>query len=180
MTLKACLRQLCCAAVLVSVTPAFVHACSCVMGVSISRDGKIKVLSVSKQTTLQFKQSDVVFIGSVENVEATKFRREDGTVTDLDEYSVRLSVKTLFKGKLQDTVVSENGTGAGDCSWGKMQVGREYLIYGYQQNRDVISIALCSGTHMIRDASESASDPALANDQKLELQTLLKLSRKKP
>ena len=66
-----------------------------------------------------YANSSVVFVGTPVDV-----------VLQDENYRVRLKVKESFKGLTASEVVSDNGVGGGaDCSYGKMEIGRDYLIY---------------------------------------------------
>ncbi|MGE5735501.1 MAG: hypothetical protein ACM34E_10465 [Acidobacteriota bacterium] len=43
-------------------------------------------------------------------------------------------------------VVSDNGSGGGDCSYGKMDKGRDYLIYAESISGAAVEIHACSRT----------------------------------
>lgn len=65
---------------------------------------------------------------------------------------MRFAVKESFKGMTNLNAVSDNGSGGGDCSCGKMDVGRDYLIYaGSVSEGSVIRIATCSRTHFLEE-----------------------------
>jgi hypothetical protein len=177
MSLKASLRLFCLAALIVPVTPALIHACSCSSGFPVSADPTVTRKALSKQTELQFRVAAAVFLGRVEAIIPSKYRLADGSETDLPQYSVRFSVKTSFKGALQHVVVTENGTGAGDCSWGKMKVGEEYVVYGYRAPSGAVKITLCSGTHRVWRTSDRGEAGSLAMYQQDELKILNKLSQ---
>ncbi|HTS10304.1 MAG TPA: hypothetical protein VMP68_32370 [Candidatus Eisenbacteria bacterium] len=66
-------------------------------------------------------------------------------------YRVQLRVKEPFKGLTTPEVVSNNGPGGGvDCSYGKMEQGRDYLIYAsFNDARTEIVPTPCSRTQPI-------------------------------
>jgi hypothetical protein len=62
-------------------------------------------------------------------------------------YHVQFTVKESFKGLTTSYAVSDNGSGGGDCSYGKMDVGRDYLIYAGSVSKDsAVDIHACSRT----------------------------------
>jgi hypothetical protein len=89
-----------------------------------------------------------VFVGTPVTVIVQHLQRKLGEhAFPYTNYHVNFAVKESFKGITTPYVVSENGSGSGDCSYGKMDEGREYIIYAGSMSRDsVVTITACSRT----------------------------------
>src|SRR6266852_908051 len=134
------------------------QACSCV-DTSESEAESIKS---------SFKWAGAVFIGTP--VEVTVQKRElqlgDRTIP-YDNYHVRLAVKESFKGITTDYAVSDTGSGGGDCSYGKMETGHDYLIYATISRNSYVEFRGCNPTHMLppddwkRERKRAAKELAL-------------------
>jgi hypothetical protein len=81
-------------------------------------------------------------------------------------YHVRLAVKEVFKGIATRYAVSDTG-GPSDCSYGKMEIGRDYLIYATMSGDSNVEFGGCNRTHLLppedwkRDRKRAARELAL-------------------
>jgi hypothetical protein len=77
-----------------------------------------------------FKYAAAVFVGTPVEivVQHLELKLGDRTIPTVN-YHERFAVKESFKGMTTSYVFSDNGSGSGDCSYGKMDEGRDYLIY---------------------------------------------------
>ncbi len=101
-------------------TPTPVQACSCLNTCKPE----------SKCIQGSFNAAAAVFVGTPIEVVAqpVEFKIGNRTFQDVN-YHIRFTVKESFKGVTTVYATSDNGSGVGDCSWGPMNEGREYLIY---------------------------------------------------
>jgi hypothetical protein len=134
------------------------RACSCV-DTSKSEAESIKS---------SFKWAGAVFIGTPVEVTVQKRVLQLGDRTiPYDNYHVRFAVKESFKGITTDYAVSDTGSGGGDCSYGKMEVGRDYLIYAMISGDSYVEFRGCNPTHMLpsddwkRERKRAAKELAL-------------------
>jgi hypothetical protein len=95
-----------------------------------------------------FKYAAAIFVGTPIEVVALPVEFKIGTQTIHSvNCHIRFAVKESFKGMTSPYAMSDNGSGGGDCSYGKMEMGREYLIYAQSISGDsAISIHGCSRT----------------------------------
>src|SRR6185437_15406681 len=114
-----------------------VQACSCVTACKSESD-------CIKES---FKYAAAVFVGTpVEvDVQPREFKLGNRTVRSVN-YHIRFAVKESFKGMAASYAVSDNGSGGGDCSYGKMDKGRDYLIYAESISGVAVEIHACSRT----------------------------------
>ena len=119
-----------------------VEACSC--GVTCKNQ--------SECVKQAFANASVVFIGTAVEVTFQNGDDKPGPYSlSAANYRVRLKVNEPFKGLTASEVVSNNGPGGGtDCSYGKMEQGRDYLIYAsFNDARTEIVPIPCSRTRPI-------------------------------
>jgi hypothetical protein len=115
-------------------TPA--QACSCVNACKSESD-------CIKES---FKYAAAVFVGTpIEiDVQPVEFKFGNRTIQSVN-YHIRFAVKESFKGMAASYAVSDNGSGGGDCSYGKMDKGRDYLIYAESiSGGSAVGIHACS------------------------------------
>ncbi len=133
------------------------RACSCV------DTSKSEAESIKNS----FKWAGAVFIGTP--IEVTVQKRElqlGGRTVPYDNYHVRMAVKESFKGISTDYAVSDTGS-AFDCSYGKMEVGREYLIYATISGDSKVEFGGCNRTRVLppqewkRERKQAAKELAL-------------------
>ena len=94
-------------------------ACSCV------DSSKSEAESIKSS----FKWATAVFVATPVEVTIQQHELKFGNRTiPYQNYHVRLAVKEVFKGIATRYSVSDTG-GPSDCSYGKMEIGRDYLIY---------------------------------------------------
>lgn len=163
-----------------SPTPA--QACSCVNACKSEPD-------CIKES---FKYSAAVFVGTpIEvDVQPREFKFGNRTVQSVN-YHIRFAVKESFKGTAASYAVSDNGSGGGDCSYGKMDKGRDYLIYaGSISGGSAFFIHACSRTEPLdaglgtrpsadSDWSEDTKKSMLAGQKALRKElVLLRMLRK--
>jgi hypothetical protein len=164
-------------------TPA--QACSCVNACKSEPD-------CIKES---FKYSAAVFVGTpIEvDVQPREFKFGNRTVQSVN-YHIRFAVKESFKGTAASYAVSDNGSGGGDCSYGKMDKGRDYLIYAESiSGGSALFIHACSRTEPLdaglgtrpsadSDWSEDTKKSMLAGQKALrkELVLLRKLRKHAP
>jgi hypothetical protein len=125
----------------------------------------------------EFKYAAAVFVGTPVEVVAQPYELPLGPDHKIEtvNYHVRFVVKGRFKGISSSTAESNNGSGGGDCSYGRMDVGRDYLIYAQSVSPpSVVSIHGCSRTRPFPDDKWSKSEK---KHQRKELSQLKKLSR---
>jgi hypothetical protein len=136
-------------------TPA--RSCSCV------DTSKSEAESVKSS----FKWAAGVFIGTP--VEVTVQKRElqfANRTIPYENYHVRLAVKESFKGIATSYAVSDTG-GAIDCSLGKMEIGRDYIIYASRNDNSTVEFGGCNPSHILppetwkRDWKRAAKELAL-------------------
>jgi hypothetical protein len=152
------------------------EACTCLLPI-VKRHGQYVRLTLSQETKGHFRDADIVFLGTVEDVtpKITTITQKDGLPYTITDYSVRFVVKERFKGALGATFTSENGSGTGDCSWGSMQSGKDYLVFAFALPQTSSgSIGTCSGTRSF--SRETNSDEDKKRDVE-ELRILRKLKR---
>ena len=150
------------------------EACTCSLPI-VKRHGQYVQLSLARETKGHFRDADIVFLGTVEDVtpKITVITQKDGLPYTITEYSVRFVVKERFKGAPSTTFTSENGSGTGDCSWGSMQAGKDYLVFAFAlRQASSGSIGTCSGTRSF--SQEAKSDEDMKRDLE-ELRILRKL-----
>lgn len=128
-----------------------------------------------------YENSSVVFVGTPVDVtlqngddkpEPHSFSRAN--------YRVRLRVKESFKGLTASEIVSDNGIGGGaDCSYGKMEIGRDYLVYAtLDEKSGEIGPTPCSRTRPINPAEPVSELPEPKAAVGKELSVLRTLKRK--
>jgi hypothetical protein len=125
----------------------------------------------------EFKYAAAVFVGTPIEVVAQPYEIPLGPDHKFKtvNYHVRFAVKQRFKGISTSTVESDNGSGGGDCSYGPMVVGRDYLIYAQSVSpASKLNIHGCSRTSPFPDDKWSKSEK---KHQRKELSLLKKLSR---
>jgi hypothetical protein len=109
-----------------------------------------------------YANSSVVFVGTPVGVTFENGDDKPGPYSfSTANYRVRLRVKESFKGLTASEVVSDNGPGGGaDCSYGKMEIGRDYLIYAAldEKSRE-ISPTPCSRTRQINPGESATALP---------------------
>jgi len=164
-------------------TPA--HACSC------ANTCKPESECIKES----FNYAAAVFVGMPIEVVVQPVEFKFGTQTIHSvNYHIRFAVKESFKGMTGSYAMSDNGSGGGDCSYGKMDVGREYLIYAQAISGDsAISIHACSRTRPLdaglgskpfadSDWSDDTKKSMLAGQKALrkELVSLRKLRKRAP
>jgi len=136
------------------------EACSCLPPI-VKRHGEYVWLTLSQETKRDFREADIVFLGTAEDV-TTKTRTitpKGGQAYTITEYFVHFVVKERFKGNLGSTFTSENGSGTGDCSWGSMRAGKEYLVFAFASpGASSGSIGICSGTQSFSHDATSDAD----------------------
>ncbi len=118
--------------------PALLHACSCA--------DLCKPESACIKDS--FKYAAAVFVGTPVEVvlQHREYQLGNRTVQTVN-YHVRFAVRESFKGLSTSFVVSDTGSGGGDCSYGKMDEGRDYLVYADSvSNGSLIHIHACSRT----------------------------------
>jgi hypothetical protein len=109
-----------------------------------------------------YANSSVVFVGTPVEVTFQKGDDKSGPYSfSTANYRVRLRVKESFKGMTASEVVSNNGLGGGaDCSYGKMEVGRDYLVYAtLDEKRREITPTPCSRTRQMNPAESVTALP---------------------
>jgi hypothetical protein len=133
-------------------------ACSCV-DTSKSEAESIKS---------SFKWAGAVFVGTPVEVTVQKRELQLGARTiPYDNYHVRFAVKESLKGITTDYAVSDTGSGGGDCSYGKMAIGRDYLIYATMTGDSQVEFGGCNRTHVLppddwkRERKRAAQELAL-------------------
>jgi len=142
-----------------------------------------------------FKYAAAVFVGTPIEVvvQPVEFKFGNRTIQSVN-YHIRFAVKESFKGMAASYAVSDNGSGGGDCSYGKMDEGRDYLIYAESiSGTSVVEIHACSRTEPLdagvgtrpsadSDWSEDTKKSMLAGQKALrkELVLLRKLSKRTP
>jgi hypothetical protein len=95
------------------------RACSCV------DSSKSEAESIKSS----FKWATAVFVATPVEVTIQQHELKFGNRTiPYQNYHVRLAVKEVFKGIATRYAVSDTG-GPSDCSYGKMEIGHDYLIY---------------------------------------------------
>ncbi|HEV8347413.1 MAG TPA: carboxypeptidase regulatory-like domain-containing protein [Vicinamibacterales bacterium] len=105
-----------------------------------------------------------VFVGRVQSIDPYDGNR---SVSWIGNRRVRFEVIDAFRGVTTGVVDVVTGSGGGDCGYA-FEVGRTYLIYGYQpKGIDILTTSICSRTRPIRRAEEDlayaravTSDPA--------------------
>ena len=114
------------------------YACSCV--------STCKPESVCTRESFQWAAA--VFVGTPVEITLQHGEMKLGDRTfPTTNYYVRFAVKEAFKGIRTPYAVADTGSGGGDCSYGKMDKGRDYLIYsGSISANSVVDIHLCSRT----------------------------------
>ena len=118
--------------------PTLLDACSCV--------DICKPESACIRTS--FKHAAAVFVGTPVDVvlQHREYQLGNRTVQTIN-YHVRFAIKESFKGITTSFAVSDTGSGGGDCSYGKMDEGRDYLVYADSvSNGSVVDIHGCSRT----------------------------------
>ena len=108
-----------------------------------------------------FKYAAAVFVGTPVEVvvQHLEFKLGDGTIPTIN-YHERFAVREPFKGITTSYVFSDNGSGSGDCSYGKMDEGREYLIYAdLVSEGSSIHIHGCSRTRPLDGGMRSNPSP---------------------
>lgn len=96
-----------------------------------------------------FKWAAAVFVGTPVEVTVQKSELQLGNRTiPYENYHVRIAVKESFKGIATDYAVSDTG-GPTDCSFGKMEIGKDYIIYGTMSGDSKVEFGGCNPTHMI-------------------------------
>jgi hypothetical protein len=163
-------------------TPA--QACSCSNGCK----------SESDCVKESFKYAAAVFIGTPIEVavQPVEFKFGNQTIRSVN-YHIRFAVKESFKGMAASYAVSDNGSGGGDCSYGKMDKGRDYLIYAESISGAAVEIHACSRTEPLdagvgtrpsadSDWSDDMKKSMLAGQKALrkELVLLRKLRKRTP
>ena len=105
------------------------------------------------------KDASAVFIGkAVEVVVQHNEIKVNSRTYPVINYRVRFVVKESFKGMTSSYVVSDNGSGGGDCSSGKMEVGQDYLIYANSVSEGSARITLGIRTRPLERPGLPASD----------------------
>jgi hypothetical protein len=82
-----------------------------------------------------FEYAAAVFVGTPVEVvlQHREYKIGNRTVQTIN-YHVRFAVKESLKGMTTSYATFDNGSGGGDCSYGKMDEGRDYLIYAESQS----------------------------------------------
>jgi len=105
------------------------------------------------------KDSSAVFVGrAVEVVLQHNEVKVNSRTYPVINYHVRFAVNEPFKGMTSPYVVSDNGSGDGDCSYGKMEVGQDYLIYANSVSKGSTYITLGFRTRPLEGPGLPASD----------------------
>jgi len=152
--------------------PIPVQACSCVNTCKPE----------SKCIQESFKHAAAVFVGTPIQVvaEPVEFKIGNRTFQDVN-YHIRFAVKESFKGVNTVYATSDNGSGGGDCSWGSMNEGREYLIYADLISGDSnVAIHACGRTRPL-DAGlgwRASADSGRSEDSKKSMSAGEKALRK--
>lgn len=116
-----------------------------------------------------FSWAAAVFVATpVEvTIQQREFKSGNRTIP-YDNYHVRMTVKEAFKGIATPYAVSDTGSGGGDCSYGKMEIGHDYLIYAASISGDsLVEYGGCNRTHRLpphdwkRDSKHAAKELAL-------------------
>jgi len=118
--------------------PTLLHACSC--------EDTCKPESACIKAS--FKQAAAVFVGTPVEVvlQHREYQLGNRTVQSIN-YHVRFAIKESFKGLTTSFAMSDTGSGGGDCSYGKMDEGRDYLVYADSvSNGSEVYIHGCSRT----------------------------------
>jgi hypothetical protein len=112
------------------------RACSCV------DSSKSEAESIKSS----FKWAAAVFVATPVEVTIQQHELKFGNRTiPYQNYHVRLAVKEVFKGIATRYAVSDTG-GPSDCSYGKMEIGRDYLIYATMSGDSNVEFGGCNRT----------------------------------
>lgn len=111
------------------------------------------------------------------NTRPLKVRLFEGTEKTVFYYSGQMEVEETFKGQIASQVEADSGTGGGDCSFGKIVQGAEYIVFANNASDRIVRLRLCTGT---AKAPDDASGAAWAAQYKEELVTLRKLAQADP
>ena len=131
-----------------------------------------------------YANSSVVFVGTPVDVAFQNGDEKPGPYSfSSADYRVQLRVKESFKGVTASEVISNNGPGGGaDCSYGKMEIGRDYLIYAtLDEKSGEITPTPCSRTRQIKPGGSVTAlpEPKPATVER-ELSLLRKLKKAPP
>lgn len=104
-------------------------------------------------------KASAVFLGTVTNSTTTKTNSKPGEY-DFNNRVFRFTIDKGFRGVQGKEVEIRTGYGGGDCGYG-FEIGRQYLVYAYQDDSSRLVTGICSRT---RPASEAEPDFAFFRD----------------
>lgn len=132
--------------------------------------------SFEEVITQRYRESAAVFSARAISVtrRPVKVKLMHGTVKTIPQFSARFLVEEEFKGSLGHIVEANTGTGAGDCSFGRIIEGAEYLIYADDSSKEIVHFSSCSGTS---EKPASNSYAGLMTQYKREVAILRNLRR---
>ena len=152
--------------------PSPMHGCSC--DLDLRHPGASK----NRQVKKHFKEAAAVFVGTAVEVEPVlgEITQPDGTkVKGAVDYRVRFLVKETYKGTLAKYVSTNTGSGWGDCSYGQMTKGHDYLVYASSvAGNSEVNFGLCGGTRRFPRGDDSQT---YKTDHGAELNILRKLGK---
>ncbi len=116
-----------------------------------------KALSIKKS----FKQSEAVFIGTVESVqlyEGTKEVIGSDSLAGFYHREVKFNVTKWFKGTEQNVQFIYTGVGGSDCGR-NFQTGKEYLVYAkpgglFIELQSKLQTSICDRTQILNEFSK--------------------------
>lgn len=143
--LRLLLVALCATAGLVVFTQVPAAACSCVVA----------------DTARQVKWADVVFVGTLTEVDQTN-PGDAQVIGSTDPVFYTFDVDGSFKGDAGDGVVESERFGA-SCGLEGMKVGKSYVVFATENKRGGLDANLCTGTSVASDRLIGQVETAMAS-----------------